>query len=93
MAKTDRLCWYCGEPADTIDHFIPNKPTKRTLVQLQRHYPGIVKSAPKHRPNLLPACQACNGYKENKLLQDWRSEIENRIGQPFRFYGETVLKA
>lgn len=91
MAKTSRLCWYCGEDADSLDHFIPNKISFEALELLRLYYPGIEKPAPKERSNIIAACKTCNQHKSNRLVESWRREIEMRIGTKFRFYGETVL--
>jgi 5-methylcytosine-specific restriction endonuclease McrA len=90
FAKTDGLCWYCGEPADNVDHFIPlNPPTElREYLKECGIFPGF---PPSSTVNMIPACRTCNNFKGNKTVEHWRARIQNRIGGPFRFYGETAL--
>jgi 5-methylcytosine-specific restriction endonuclease McrA len=75
-AKTGGFCWYCGDPASTIDHIHPrsrkNRPCPRN-----------------HELNLLPACEDCNTKKKNYTLQEYRYRKAN--GKVWRFWGEKFL--
>lgn len=88
--STKGHCWYCGAPADTVDHVIPIRPrpeTKRKLLSM-----GIapVTCSRNRLNNLLPACIDCNHFKENFTLEEWRKKLAEITFSPyFFFWGET----
>src|SRR5579863_3212973 len=55
FAKTNHLCWYCGEYADTGDHFVPIRLTR----DRKRMLPYEIKSR-RNILNIIPACYSCN---------------------------------
>src|ERR1700680_870671 len=67
FAKTNHLCWYCGEYEDTGDHFLP--------ILLTRERKRMLPYEAKNRRNILniiPACMACNQAKRGMLLEEFR---------------------
>ena len=52
------LCFYCGDPADTLEHRIP---------VAARPSNGVVNFP----SNIVPACRSCNSSKGTYLVTEW----------------------
>ena len=72
-AKSDGVCWYCGESLGKrwhIDHFLP----------LGRQPDGSVKHPERDaEDNLVPACVSCNVMKSDMDVEKFRWLIGNFI--------------
>lgn len=71
LAKSDGVCWYCGESLGKrwhVDHFLPigREPDGSTL-----HPERDVEE------NLVPACVSCNIMKSDMSIESFRKLIAN----------------
>ena len=96
-AKTGGLCWYCGDEADTVDHFIPLDMHKRKTHN--QRFPWLSGLRRRGFVNLVPACEDCNQLKTNLLLHEFRGKAEGMEQCKYhrgadgrvRFFGERFL--
>ncbi len=73
----DKICFYCGEPATSVDHSVPVA-FYRTLYDICR---------PMGKKPLVPACRECNSIAGAKLfttLGQKRRYVQDRIRHKYR---------
>jgi hypothetical protein len=78
-------CYYCGLPADTVDHVIP----KTIIGAVQRSGDEILADAiaNKSRRLTVPACRECNGlagWKYHETLSERTEYVRGRLAQKHR---------
>jgi 5-methylcytosine-specific restriction endonuclease McrA len=69
--KTDRKCWYCGNPIDIktfeVDHIQP-------IYRGQECDPELLLI-----DNLAPSCKPCNRFKTVFTVDEFREELELQV--------------
>lgn len=71
-----RWCFYCGE---------------RPAWQREHKIPRS-RGGPDHHSNIVMACMTCNRNKGTMTVDEYRSSLERRTGQPHQFFGERTTK-
>ena len=78
-------CYYCGLPADTIDHVIPQS----FLKAIRRSGDDLLAKAitDRRRTYTVPACRECNGLagaKYHETLDERATFVRNRLAKAHR---------
>lgn len=75
----DDICYYCGLPADVIDHVIPK-------IVLKSH-DAVGHDIRKNRTLTVPACRECNSLLSasvQKTLQERKRELKIRLKRKYK---------
>ena len=78
-------CYYCGDPADTVDHVVP-----RSVIEsiTDSGVDDLIAAALRRRRRLLvPACRECNtlaGAKYHETLAERTDYVRERLARKYR---------
>jgi HNH endonuclease len=70
------VCWYCG--TDTTE----------AIFEREHQVPLSLNGG--HGDNMVDSCQPCNRLKSNRTVEQFRAEIEARLGEAVTFAGEAT---
>lgn len=85
IGEAENPCYYCGSPADTIDHVVP----RSLLVSITDSGVDELTAAAMKRSRRMtvPACRECNGLagaKFHETLAERAEFVRTRLGQRYR---------
>ena len=70
LAKTDGLCWYCGERLT----YVEGAPVKEMDFTID-HVKPVAHGGGNEMENLVPACKRCNSAKGDLTLDEFRRDF------------------
>lgn len=83
-------CYYCGRPADTVDHVIPQVLLKQLEAMGDTEAWSVLYK--RHKVKIVPACRDCNsviGSKYFPTLAERKAFVKQRLRQRKRNVLET----
>lgn len=83
MVTEPMPCFYCGVPADSVDHVIPQS----LLLAVAALDPRIARYLVRARSRVVPACRECNsalGSEVYRTMEDRRNAAKKHLRRKYR---------